>query len=197
MKLSGIHLAFGEKTVLRDFSIELPKRGAVAFMAPSGAGKTTLLRMLAGLYPACGADLSEISRLKRAMVFQEDRLLPWISVLRNITLVMDDPPNPARARQELEALGIADAEDALPGALSGGMRRRAALARALAVDPQLLLLDEPFNGLDGEAARLAADRIRDAASRSLVVLVTHQEEHARWVTGDIRRFLGPPLTPIL
>lgn len=195
MKLERISVRFDGRTVLEDFALSLPSKGIVAVMAPSGAGKSTLLRVLAGLIPAPGAELSPLAGLRRAMVFQEDRLLPWLTVLDNITLVMEGVNQAEWARQALRQLGIGDTEALLPGSLSGGMRRRAALARALAVDPELMLLDEPFNGLDGEAVSAAAACIRRQAGRALVLVVTHQREHALLLTEDIRRFTGPPLKP--
>ncbi len=193
MKLEGISVRFDSRVVLDNFSLSLPQRGVVAVMAPSGAGKSTLLQVMAGLVPAPGAALGPLPGMRRAMVFQEDRLLPWLTVWDNITLVMEGTEQAQRVRQLLEQLGIADAAALLPGALSGGMRRRAAIARALAVNPELLLLDEPFNGLDDQAAAMAAACIRRQASNALVVLVTHQREHARLLTEDIRIFTGPPL----
>lgn len=195
MKLDGITVRFGARVVLENFGIALPQRGIVAIMAPSGAGKSTLLRVLAGLQPAPGAELAPLTRMRRAMLFQEDRLLPWLTVLDNITLVMEGANRSARAHLALQQLGIGDAAALLPGSLSGGMRRRAALARALAADPELMLLDEPFNGLDDEAASAAAACIRRQAEKGLALVVTHQREHALMLTDDIRLFTGPPLRP--
>lgn len=195
MRLERISVRFGGRAVLENFDLSLPRQGIVAIMAPSGAGKSTLLRVLAGLLPAPGAELGPLAGMRRAMVFQEDRLLPWLTVLDNIMLVMEGANQAERARLALRQLGIGGAAALLPGSLSGGMRRRAALARALAVDPELMLLDEPFNGLDNEAVSAAAACIRRQAGRALVVVVTHQREHARQLTEDIRHFTGPPLKP--
>ena len=104
------------------------------------------------------------------MVFQEDRLLPWLTVRQNAALACDDA---AQVDALLDAVGLTDYADSTPDAISGGQQRRVALVRALAADSELLLLDEPFTGLDEETKALVLPLIRKAASTRPVVLVTH------------------------
>jgi len=172
INIDHVSVSFGEKAVLEDISIALPDQGCVVFRGPSGCGKTTLLRVLAGLVvPTCGR-VSGFSDRRIAMVFQEDRLLPWYTVKENIALVSDEKT----ADELLAAVGLAEAADQLPNVLSGGMRRRIAIARALAYSNDVLLLDEPFNGLDPELRMSIAALIRDRAR--LIVLVTHESSDA-------------------
>jgi NitT/TauT family transport system ATP-binding protein len=122
----------------------------LCLVGPSGSGKTTLLRILAGLDRDFTGRLSLPPGLHSAIVFQEPRLMPWLTVVDNLMLVA--PARDAAARDRalalLEEVDIADFADAYPGQLSGGMQRRVALARALLVAPELLLMDEPFVSLD-------------------------------------------------
>ena len=142
--LSGVDLAVG--------------RGRFAsVVGPSGCGKSTLLRLVAGLEEPSGGALAVNGRAPRApgaddlgFVFQDPTLLPWRSVARNVGLPLElrRTPDAGRVRELLELVGLADFADACPAQLSGGMRMRASIARALAIRPRLLLLDEPFGALD-------------------------------------------------
>jgi ABC-type nitrate/sulfonate/bicarbonate transport system ATPase subunit len=194
MKLEKVKVVFAGKNVLDHFSISLPDKGIVALMAPSGAGKSTLLRVLAGLQASPGAELGDLAGRKLGIVFQEDRLLPWLTALENVMLVLSGDHRQQRALWELSALGLEDAVDLRPDALSGGMKRRVAIARAMAVDPTLLLLDEPFTGLDTDTTAQVAAHLARLKEKALVIVVTHQLSQALAMTEDIRRFTGPPLT---
>ncbi len=165
----------GPRTVLADLRFTLDRDEIVALVGPSGCGKTTLLRIIGGL------DVNYDGRIAWAeamvprigTVFQEPRLLPWRTVRQNIALV--HPPDPAAAEALLALLGLAPYGDLYPPALSLGMARRAAIARAFAVQPALLLLDEPFVSLDpamaeqGRTVLATAWRTRQCAA----LLVTH------------------------
>jgi NitT/TauT family transport system ATP-binding protein len=163
----------------------------VAITGQSGCGKTTLLRILLGLVPA-SAGLVEVSGVgvrgcdhKRAMVFQQAELLPWRSALSNVELGLETK-GVARderrriAKKFIAMVGLAGAETRRPDQLSGGMRQRVGLARALAVDPDLLLMDEPFGALDAHTREaLQAELIRlHEETRKTVVFVTHDLDEA-------------------
>lgn len=163
------------RPVLADFSLDLPAAGLAVLTGPSGCGKTTVLRLLAGLEePQAGEIIGREGR-RVSMVFQEDRLLPWESALDNAVTTADGRE---RAAAYLERLGLDGDAHRLPAELSGGMRRRVAIARALAADHDLLLLDEPFTGLDEPAWRQAAQLIAEVSAGRPVVLVTHLSAHA-------------------
>lgn len=170
IELKDLTVAYGDKPVLRGLDATLPDDGCVAVRGASGAGKTTLLRVLAGLVAPAAGSISGLSQRCVSMVFQEDRLLPWRSALENVALVS----NGDTAREWLALVGLSKEGDSLPGALSGGMRRRVAIARALAYSDDVLLLDEPFTGLDAALRARVAAEIRSRAR--LIVLVTHDAE---------------------
>lgn len=170
--LQNISVSFSTHRVLENFSCEIPLFGATALFGRSGAGKTTLLRLLLRFVKPDRGVLTGLDGLRFSTVFQEDRLLPWATALENVSLAA----NQAEAKKRLLQLGLSDAESLLPKALSGGMARRVAIARALAYAGDMLLLDEPFTGLDEERKRLAADVI--LAERKPILLVTHDENEA-------------------
>lgn len=185
----NLTLSFGDKRVLDSFSLELPGRGITALRGPSGCGKTTLLRVLAGLEIPQGGSLSGFAPGQTAILFQEDRLLPWRTVERHLTDVL-----PRERRGEagslLELVELSGEEKSYPAALSGGMGRRLALARTLALDARLYLLDEPFAGVDPARALRILARLK--ALPAPVLLVSH--EPALLARADqVVELDGPPL----
>ena len=150
VRLCDVGHCFGAHTVLRNVNFTLEAGGCVVLTGPSGAGKSTLTRIMTGLLrPQEGSARITVRRV--GFVFQEPRLLPWRTALQNVLLPCDAHQAEARryALEMLEAVGLSGAASLLSGELSGGMRQRVSLARALAVRPELLILDEPFTGLDG------------------------------------------------
>jgi len=181
------------RPVLSGFSLDLPEAGTVCLLGPSGCGKTTLLRLLAGLAVPQSGRIVGLDGRSAAVVFQEDRLLPWETAWQNAVTRPDDGQR-ERARDWLVRLGLGESLHRRPGELSGGMKRRVAMARALASDAGLLLLDEPFTGLDEAAWRQAADLLSGATDENrLTVLVTHLPEQAAALGAAVVRLDGPPL----
>ncbi len=173
--LDRVSFSYGDTPVLSDVSLTVPKSGAVCLFGPSGCGKTTLLRLIAGLeVPAGGTIHRKASRV--AMVFQENRLVPWLTVKENLLLVTDDA---GAAEKALADVSLRDAAHEMPDALSGGMQRRVALARALAFGGDMLLLDEPFNGLDDALKVTVAAALRERFAERPIVLVTHSLDEAK------------------
>lgn len=178
--LDRVSFSYEGKEVLRELSYEIPAGARVLLTGPSGCGKTTVLRLLLGLLePRAGRVIREESC--RAL-FQEDRLLPWRSILQNLT-VCGVPE--ARAMALLEELGLSGLSERRPSELSGGQRRRAALARALGCDCGALLLDEPFTGLDSESADRALAALEKYAAGRTVLLVTHDRALGERFAGQI------------
>lgn len=180
VRLRGVSRRFGDREVLRDLDLEVAHGELVALLGASGSGKTTLLRVVAGLDTEATGEVVVPGR--RAVVYQEHRLLPWKRVAANVALGLggDRASRRRRALAALEEVGLAAQADAWPLTLSGGEAQRAALARALVREPQLLLLDEPFASIDA-LTRLRAQALVArlwSEHRPAVLLVTHDVEEA-------------------
>ena len=182
-------LLFGEKKVLDHFSLELPGDGITVLHGPSGCGKTTLLRVLAGLEAPQEGAVSSLTPGGVSLLFQEDRLLPWRTVEQHLTDVLPRDRQNESSRL-LKLVELTGEESAYPSSLSGGMGRRLALARCLALDAQLFLLDEPFAGVDQARALRILARLRKLAVP--VLLVSH-ESFVLEQADHIIRLDGPPL----
>jgi NitT/TauT family transport system ATP-binding protein len=187
-------LPTGPLAVLENISFEVSGGEFVAVVGPSGSGKSTLLRIVAGLVPPSsgevtynGEPLSGVN-LDCAMVFQSFALLPWLTVLDNVRLGLDArglPPEECRRRANfyIDKVGLDGYEEAYPRELSGGMKQRVGFARALAVEPKILLMDEPFSALDALTSinlrEELIDLFRDPEIKiSIAILVTHSIEEA-------------------
>lgn len=186
--------SYPEKRVLADFSLRLPETGAVAVLGPSGSGKTTLLRVLAGLERLDSGEITVRRGTKISMVFQEDRLLPALDVRGNLLAVLGKSASDRRFADEcLERCGLSEASAQRVSTLSGGMKRRVAIARAVAFGGDVLLLDEPFKGLDEALKKKVADFVFEGCSNRLTVFITHDLAEARQYAHKLLRFSGPPL----
>ncbi|ADP81097.1 ABC transporter ATP-binding protein [Pseudofrankia inefficax] len=170
--------SFGPRQVLRGIDLEAAPGEFVALLGRSGSGKSTLLRALAGLDAEAGGEILVPER--RAVVFQDPRLLPWKSVLDNVTLGQHGAAAAERGRAALAEVGLTGHERDWPKTLSGGEAQRAALARALVREPALLLLDEPFGALDALTRIRMHALVQELCSRHrpAVLLVTHDVDEA-------------------
>jgi NitT/TauT family transport system ATP-binding protein len=182
LSLEGVSLSFGTVEVLRDLSLDIGAGEFVAVVGPSGCGKTTLLNLFSGsVKPTAGRVISD-GRMR--MVYQHDGLFPWRTVAENISMglrhIKEDAERASELKEMLALIGLEGFGGHYPHQLSGGMRQRVELARALAGETDVLLLDEPFSALD----YLTRLRLRRELSRLLrerprtVVLVTHDTEEA-------------------
>jgi nitrate/nitrite transport system ATP-binding protein len=192
LELKNVCKGFGPRgrrtDVLRDINLKMERGQFVAVVGYSGAGKTTLISMIAGLIRPDGGSIT-LNDLEvtapgpdRGVVFQNYSLLPWLSVYENIYLAVEQVfPNWAPAKKEqhtekhIAMVNLTPARDKKPGALSGGMRQRVSVARALAIDPQILLLDEPFSALDALTRATLQDEVGRIwqQDRKTVVLITN------------------------
>jgi len=192
LRLERVRRVFGDDPAVIDgLDLDIVAGEFLAVLGPSGCGKSTLLRMIAGLAaPDGGRIVTEPEQFQAAFVFQDAHLLPWRSVLDNAALPLEllgsgrDERN-AKARAVLAQVGLADVEARYPAQLSGGMRMRVSLARALVTEPGLLLMDEPFAALD-EITRFNLEvQLRDLWQRRgmTVVFVTHSISEAAFLAN--------------
>ena len=173
IELDRISFSYGKKHIFTDFSLTLPEGAKIAFTGPSGCGKTTLLRLCCGLLKPQRGSVSGYPRTV-GFVFQENRLIPTLPVLENAAIAGDR----GFAAELLEELGLGGELGTLPGELSGGMARRVALVRALCHPSPLLILDEPFTGLDGAMVETAAACVLRTAADRTILAVTHDPREA-------------------
>jgi sulfonate transport system ATP-binding protein len=196
LTLDGIAKRYGERPVLSNVEIDVDAGEIVAVVGPSGCGKSTLLRLISGLDTDYEGSVQVGDRIVRGpdpavgVVFQEPRLFPWLTLRDNVAFGLADRRSP-RARalvaETLDVVGLSGFGDALPKQLSGGMAQRAALARALVTEPQLLLLDEPFNALDAFTRMRLQDHLLAAWSRyrPTLLLVTHDLDEAVYLADRV------------
>jgi NitT/TauT family transport system ATP-binding protein len=191
LRLQHVRRAFDDLVVIRDLTLNVDAGEFLAILGPSGCGKSTLLRIIAGLAPPDGGTLDITpadTKFHTAYVFQDAHLLPWRTVLENAALPLElmgveTAERLARAGAALAEVGLSEATSRYPAQLSGGMRMRVSLARALVTQPRLLLLDEPFAALD-EITRFRLDvRLRDLwIERGMtVIFVTHSITEAAFL----------------
>ena len=180
--------------VLDRVTFEIAEGEFVCLLGPNGCGKTTLLRVIGGLEAPTSGEVrldgrpvqyGGASDVHVGVVFQEDRLLPWLTLEDNVALVLKPLGQDARTRREtarryLRFVGLQGFERYYPNRVSGGMRQRAAIARALAIEPNLLLMDEPFGGLDAQNRRIMQAEVKRiwAETGKTIVFVTHSIEEA-------------------
>lgn len=188
LRLAGVSHTYGETEVLRDINLDIPSGQIVCIVGPSGCGKSTLLRMLGGLEQPTSGQVLQLGTPPvgclnpLTYVFQDFALLPWRSVRGNVALVLEDHGLDAAARARiiddvLARTKLTEFADALPKQLSGGMKQRVAIARALAVNPAVMLMDEPLSALDSQTRELLMD--------DLISLWTRQPFTAVYVTHNL------------
>lgn len=218
LQLEGLEMAFGQLRVLRGVDLKVDEGESIAIIGPSGSGKSTLLRCLNRLETPTGGgvifegqridartDINQL-RTRMGMVFQQFNLFPHMTVLAN---VMEAPVHVRRIRREqaeaearrlLEKVGMLEKADSYPRQLSGGQKQRVAIARCLAMQPRLLLLDEITSALDPELVGEVLDVVRDLARQGMtMLLVTHEMRFARefadrvvFMDGGVVVEVGPP-----
>ena len=197
--------------VLRDISLDVQKGEYISLIGHSGCGKSTMLNIVAGLTPATsGAVLLEDKHVgapgpDRAVVFQNHSLLPWLTVFENVKLAVDKVWGPesaaqrrARIMEKLELVHMAHARDKRPSEISGGMKQRVGIARALAMEPKVLLLDEPFGALDALTRAHLQDQVMQIhqAFENTVVMITHDVDEAVLLSDRIVMLTNGPAATI-
>ena len=196
---------YGETEALRDLSLDFPRGELTSLLGPSGCGKTTLLKIIAGLLPATSGEVIVNGQIvkepgpDRAFVFQDFALLPWASVIRNVGFGLELRGVAKSERESIAAKYIGDVglkgfENSFPHELSGGMRQRVGLARALSVDSKVLLMDEPFSAVDEQTRRKFQEDLLNLVKdeNKTFIFVTHSIEEAVYVSDQIALLLPRP-----
>ncbi len=216
LKIENVGMTFATKrgpfVALRDIDLEVRRGEFVALIGHSGCGKSTLLNLVAGLTtPTQGILLLDDRELKgpgpdRGVVFQNHSLLPWLTCTENVYLAVERVFGggesrarlKSRALAALELVGLSHAKDKLPGGISGGMKQRVGIARALAMEPKMLLMDEPFGALDAlTRARLQDELMKIVqATGSTVMMVTHDVDEAVLLSDRIVMMTNGPAATI-
>ena len=173
IEFRNVSFSYGEKQVFTNFNLKIDKGERVCFFGDSGKGKTTLLRLIMGLEKPDSGEISVESRNISA-VFQEDRLLPFRTVYENIS----EFSKAENSDEILGGLNLIEEKNAYPSSLSGGMMRRAAIARALCKKSDIYIFDEPFTGLDSKNISDAAALINSVTDGKTVIAVLHEKEYA-------------------
>lgn len=184
LKVKGVYKSFGEKRVLVDFSVVFPVGTVSCVMGPSGCGKTTLLNLILGLERADSGAIEGVPE-RIAAVFQEERLCEDFSAVTNVRIVTGKKVPEDEIEQCLEAFGLSGSTRVPVRELSGGMKRRAAIARAVLAEGELLILDEPFKGLDEATRQTVADEMKRRAAGKTVIMVTHDAAEAAMMGAGI------------
>ena len=212
IRINSVSHRFGETDdargvrALRDASLEIMRGELVCLIGPSGCGKSTLLSIMGGLMTPTAGDVEVLGRRvvapmprEIAFVFQENALFPWNTVIENVNLGMVFQGVPraereTRARRALEAVGLTDFAQHYPAQLSGGMRQRAALARALSLETGMLLMDEPFGALDEQTRMILGEDLSVLLSRTdkTIVFVTHSLGEATFLADRVAVFSARP-----
>lgn len=183
--ISGLSKKFGEKKIIENLSVRIKENTFTSIMAPSGWGKTTLLRILAGLETADEGRIEGLENKRISMVFQEDRLCSNLNAVRNVRLVCQKEIEEKMICEELGKIGLKGNEKNPVEKLSGGMKRRVAIVRAIMIPYDLLMLDEPFSGLDDNNKRIVIEYIKEKSQGKTVIIVTHEEEEAKAIGEKI------------
>jgi len=196
---------YGEVEALRDLSLDFPRGQLTSLLGPSGCGKTTLLKIIAGLIPATSGEVVVNGAPvtgpgpDRAFVFQDFALMPWATVLRNVAFGLElrgvaRSEREAIAAKYITEVGLGGFENSFPHELSGGMRQRVGLARALSVDAQVLLMDEPFSAVDEQTRRKFQEDLLGLVQNEnkTFLFVTHSIEEAVYVSDQIAILLPRP-----
>jgi NitT/TauT family transport system ATP-binding protein len=201
----GISKTYGSVEALKNLTLEFPRGQLTSLLGPSGCGKTTLLKIIAGLLKPTAGEIEVNGKPvtgpgpDRAFVFQDFALLPWASVIRNVAFGLElrgvaRSEREAIAEKYIAEVGLAGFEKSFPHELSGGMRQRVGLARALSVDADVLLMDEPFSAVDEQTRRKFQEDLLSLVQNEnkTFIFVTHSIEEAVYVSDQIAILLPRP-----
>ena len=185
IEIKNLSKSYEGTPVLENLSLTLTDSKPVCLMGPSGRGKTTLFSILLGLIKADSGSITGTENKKFSAVFQEDRLCPQLSALMNLAIVQDNPDK-IQLSMLLGKMGLTEDEIRRPvSQLSGGQKRRVAILRALVSDSDVVLMDEPFKGLDEDTRRVVINQVKDQLAGRILLVITHDEQDAQLLDADI------------
>ncbi|OPJ65312.1 ABC transporter ATP-binding protein [Clostridium chromiireducens] len=199
IKIKNLNKSYGNEIVFKDFNIDFSDEQINCIVGKSGCGKSTLLNIIAGLIEAQSGEISGVSMNDISYIFQEDRLIEWLTVRENLELALkryfDNSTLTNKVNEVLKLVGIYDIKDKYPNKLSGGMRQRINIARAFGKPSKLILMDEPFKSLDYKLKYTIIDEFKNLLNREkrMVILVTHDLDEAIYFRGNIIVFRDKPV----
>jgi NitT/TauT family transport system ATP-binding protein len=198
-RIKGMSLSYDNLILYEDFDMDVKKGSIVCLLGPSGCGKTTLLNVMGNLEKPDAMAANDFEVLSKSYIFQEHRLLPWKTVYENVAFVIKERFKENRVRELVEEylkkVELLEFKDYYPGELSGGMKQRVAIARAFVYPSDVLIMDEPFKGLDIRTKRIVMETFLKAweKDKRTVVFVTHDVEEAVRLGDEIHILDGPPV----
>jgi len=200
IELKGITKSFGQLKVLETFSLAIEEEKVLCLLGASGCGKTTLLKILANLDTDYTGEINGLEGKRISYVFQESRLIPWLTVRENLLFVLEGQVEERQLEEQIEAIleqvNLLTFKDVYPNTLSGGMKQRVSLARAFVMPHDLLLLDEPFQGLDEKLKNQLIELLEKLIQldKKTVVMVTHDKQEAFRLGDKILELVGKPIS---
>lgn len=191
IKLNKISFSYGDEKIIQNLDISLDKGRIYCIMGTSGVGKTTLMKLISGLEKCSKGTVSGIENMKKSFIFQENRLLPQLSVYENIKFVTN---NEEKINSALKKAGLFDEKDKITTQLSGGMKRRVAIARAAAFDGDIFFIDEPLYGLDVKTSESILSLIKETVEGKTAFIITHNPDEAFYLADEIIFLHNKPIT---
>ncbi|NLP16178.1 MAG: ABC transporter ATP-binding protein [Clostridiales bacterium] len=185
IKMKNICKSFNGQQVLSDVSMSFSEGKITCIMGASGVGKTTLINILMGLWEADSGEITGINNKKISAVFQEDRLIEHWDAIKNILLVCSGNVTDEIVKKHLEDIGLVDYEGKPVRALSGGMRRRVAIVRAILSEYDILFMDEPFKGLDEKLKNQVVNYVRENTKGKTLIVITHDRDEVAMLGGEL------------
>lgn len=182
IEIKNISFSFGNNKIISDLSLEIEAGKTYCIMGKSGVGKTTLMKLISGLIKPDDGEITGTEKLKKSFIFQENRLLPNLSVYENLKYVSADENKISEALKNTDLLSE---KNKMTGELSGGMARRVAIARATAFDGDIFFIDEPLYGLDVKTSQDILELIKNTVKNKTAIIITHSPEEAFYLSDKI------------
>ena len=185
IQLKDIMKSYNNTVVLNKLDIEIKEHQITCIMGPSGVGKTTLINILMGLVEADSGSIAGLSGKKFTAVFQENRLCESINAIKNVQLVCEKKITDLQITDEFREVGLSDYENKSVSELSGGMKRRVAIVRAMLPESDIIIMDEPFKGLDEELKKQVIDYVKYKTKGKTVIIITHDKEEVDALSAEL------------